>query len=221
MWWRSVDRQLSRTCNSRCTPKPAGAAGRRERCSYRASSLGRKQQPSWRPCRAMSCSTGSLGSTGLPATLAALEAGRILALANKESLVVGGPLVTQAAKPGQIVAVDSEHSALAQCLRGGAASEVDRLILTASGGPFRGLSREQMRDVTPNQALAHPTWNMGRVITTNSATLVNKGWSCWRPTCCTAWTWTGSMSSSTLSRSCIPWCSSLTGLRSRSARRRI
>ena len=118
---------------------------------------------------------GITGSTGLSATLAALEAGRILALANKESLVVGGSLVTQAAKPGQIVAVDSEHSALAQCLRGGAASEVDRLILTASGGPFRGLSREQMRDVTPNQALAHPTWNMGRVITTNSATLVNKG----------------------------------------------
>jgi 1-deoxy-D-xylulose-5-phosphate reductoisomerase len=118
---------------------------------------------------------GITGSTGLAATLAALQAGRILALANKESLVVGGPLVTRAAKPGQIVAVDSEHSALAQCLRGGAASEVDRLILTASGGPFRGLSREQMRDVTPNQALAHPTWKMGRVITTNSATLVNKG----------------------------------------------
>ena len=118
---------------------------------------------------------GITGSTGLAATLAALRAGRILALANKESLVVGGPLVTKAAKPGQIVAVDSEHSALAQCLRGGAAAEVDRLILTASGGPFRGLSREQMRDVTPNQALAHPTWNMGRVITTNSATLVNKG----------------------------------------------
>jgi 1-deoxy-D-xylulose-5-phosphate reductoisomerase len=118
---------------------------------------------------------GMTGSTGLTATLAALEAGRILALANKESLVVGGPLVTQAAKPGQIVAVDSEHSALAQCLRGGAAAEVDRLILTASGGPFRGLTRGQMSNVTPDQALAHPTWNMGRVITTNSATLVNKG----------------------------------------------
>jgi 1-deoxy-D-xylulose-5-phosphate reductoisomerase len=118
---------------------------------------------------------GITGSTGLTATLAALGAGRILALANKESLVVGGPLVTQAAKPGQIVAVDSEHSALAQCLRGGAAAEVDRLILTASGGPFRGLTREQMSNVTPDQALAHPTWNMGRVITTNSATLVNKG----------------------------------------------
>ena len=118
---------------------------------------------------------GITGSTGLAATLAALEAGRILALANKESLVVGGPLVTRAAEPGQIVAVDSEHSALAQCLRGGAASEVDRLILTASGGPFRGMTREQMVNVTPDQALAHPTWNMGRVVTTNSATLVNKG----------------------------------------------
>ena len=118
---------------------------------------------------------GITGSTGLAATLAALRAGRILALANKESLVVGGALVTRAARPGQIVAVDSEHSALAQCLRGGSAAEVDRLILTASGGPFRGLSREQMSNVTPDQALAHPTWNMGRVITTNSATLVNKG----------------------------------------------
>jgi 1-deoxy-D-xylulose-5-phosphate reductoisomerase len=118
---------------------------------------------------------GITGSTGLAATLAALRAGRILALANKESLVVGGPLVTRAARPNQIVAVDSEHSALAQCLRGGAAREVDRLILTASGGPFRGLTRDQMRDVTPDQALAHPTWRMGRVITTNSATLVNKG----------------------------------------------
>ena len=118
---------------------------------------------------------GITGSTGLAATLAALRAGRILALANKESLVVGGQLVTRAAQPGQIVAVDSEHSALAQCLRGGAEREVDRLILTASGGPFRGLTREQMTDVTPDQALAHPTWNMGRVITTNSATLVNKG----------------------------------------------
>jgi 1-deoxy-D-xylulose-5-phosphate reductoisomerase len=118
---------------------------------------------------------GITGSTGLTATLAALRAGRVLALANKESLVVGGPLVTRAAGPDQIVAVDSEHSALAQCLRGGSATEVDRLILTASGGPFRGMTRQEMIKVTPDQALAHPTWNMGRVITTNSATLVNKG----------------------------------------------
>jgi 1-deoxy-D-xylulose-5-phosphate reductoisomerase len=118
---------------------------------------------------------GITGSTGLAPTLAALRAGSILALANKESLVVGGPLVTSVAADGQIVAVDSEHSALAQCLRGGAAGEVERLILTASGGPFRGWSREQMAGVTPAQALAHPTWDMGRMVTTNSATLVNKG----------------------------------------------
>jgi 1-deoxy-D-xylulose-5-phosphate reductoisomerase len=115
------------------------------------------------------------GSIGLRPTLAALAAGRVLALANKESLIVGGPLVTAAARPGQIVPVDSEHSAIAQCLRGGSADEVRRLVLTASGGPFRGRTREQMRDVTPAQALAHPTWDMGQVITTNSATLVNKG----------------------------------------------
>jgi 1-deoxy-D-xylulose-5-phosphate reductoisomerase len=118
---------------------------------------------------------GITGSTGLAATLAALRAGSILALANKESLVVGGPLVTRAAAKGQIVPVDSEHSALAQCLRGGTAAEVDRLILTASGGPFRGRTRDQLADVTPAQALAHPTWDMGLMVTTNSATLVNKG----------------------------------------------
>ena len=118
---------------------------------------------------------GITGASGLAPTLAALEAGTILALANKESLVIGGRLVTSAAAEGQMVAVDSEHSALAQCLRGGAAAEVDRLILTASGGPFRGRTPEQMTDVTPAEALAHPTWDMGRVITTNSATLVNKG----------------------------------------------
>ena len=118
---------------------------------------------------------GITGSAGLGATLTTLAQGTTLALANKESLVIGGRLVTDAAADGQIVAVDSEHSAIAQCLRGGTAGEVDRLIVTASGGPFRGLTREQMADATPEQALAHPTWNMGRVITTNSATLVNKG----------------------------------------------
>ena len=118
---------------------------------------------------------GITGSTGLAPTLAALRAGAVLALANKESLVVGGPLVLAAAAPGQIVAVDSEHSAIAQCLRGGREVEVDRLVLTASGGPFRGRTRAELADVTPAQALAHPTWDMGRVITTNSATLVNKG----------------------------------------------
>jgi len=115
------------------------------------------------------------GAAGLRATLAALEAGRTLALANKESLIIGGPLVTSRAKPGQIVPVDSEHSTLAQCLRAGANSEVKRLILTASGGPFRGWPRERLESVTPEQALAHPTWKMGPLVTTNSATLVNKG----------------------------------------------
>ena len=118
---------------------------------------------------------GITGSIGLAPTLAALRAGNTLALANKESLIVGGPLVKALAAPGQLVPVDSEHSALAQCLRGGRAPEVRRLVVTASGGPFRGLSRAQLHDVTPAQALAHPTWDMGRVVTTNSATLVNKG----------------------------------------------
>jgi 1-deoxy-D-xylulose-5-phosphate reductoisomerase len=118
---------------------------------------------------------GITGSIGLAPTLATLNTGKTLALANKESLIVGGKLVTDAAAPGQIVPVDSEHSALAQCLLGGTAQEVRKLILTASGGPFRGWSREQMESVTPQQALAHPTWVMGKVVTTNSATLVNKG----------------------------------------------
>ena len=118
---------------------------------------------------------GITGSIGLGPTLAALEEGRTLALANKESLVAGGPLVKAAAAPGQIVPVDSEHSALAQCLRGGSPQEVRRLVLTASGGPFRGRTREELRDVTVQQALAHPTWDMGPVVTINSATLVNKG----------------------------------------------
>jgi 1-deoxy-D-xylulose-5-phosphate reductoisomerase len=118
---------------------------------------------------------GITGSIGLAPTLATLNSGKTLALANKESLIVGGRLVTDAAAPGQIVPVDSEHSALAQCLLGGTAQEVRKLILTASGGPFRGWSREQLQDVTPAQALAHPTWVMGKVVTTNSATMVNKG----------------------------------------------
>jgi 1-deoxy-D-xylulose-5-phosphate reductoisomerase len=118
---------------------------------------------------------GITGSIGLAPTLATLRTGKTLALANKESLIVGGRLVTDAAKPGQIVPVDSEHSALAQCLLAGTTAEVRKLILTASGGPFRGWSREQLESVTPEQALNHPTWVMGKVVTTNSATLVNKG----------------------------------------------
>jgi 1-deoxy-D-xylulose-5-phosphate reductoisomerase len=115
------------------------------------------------------------GSRGLAPTLAALHTGATLALANKESLVAGGPLVTRAATPGQIVPVDSEHSAIAQCLRSGTAGEVDRIVLTASGGPFRGRSRAQLAEVALDDALAHPTWAMGPVVTLNSSTLVNKG----------------------------------------------
>lgn len=118
---------------------------------------------------------GITGAAGLEPTLATLGAGTSLALANKESLVIGGTLVTDAAAPGQIIAVDSEHSAFAQALRAGRADEVRKLILTASGGPFRGRTRDQLRGITPEQAMAHPTWRMGRVITVNSATLVNKG----------------------------------------------
>jgi len=118
---------------------------------------------------------GVTGSRGLAPTLAVLRSGATLALANKESLVAGGTLVTSAAAPGQIVPVDSEHSALAQCLRAGNAGEVARLVLTASGGPFRGRRRDELDGVSAEQALAHPTWRMGPVVTVNSATLVNKG----------------------------------------------
>ena len=116
-----------------------------------------------------------VGSLGLGATIATLETGKRLALANKESLVAGGELVMRMAKPGQIVPVDSEHSAMAQCLRSGTTTEVDRLVLTCSGGPFRGWAREQLMSATPEQAAAHPTWSMGQMNTLNSATLVNKG----------------------------------------------
>ncbi|WP_214106310.1 1-deoxy-D-xylulose-5-phosphate reductoisomerase [Acrocarpospora catenulata] len=123
---------------------------------------------------------GITGALGLTSTLAALEAGRVLALANKESLIIGGPLVKRLAKPGQLLPVDSEHSALAQCLWASGPAGTDlkavrRLVVTASGGPFRGRTREELADVTPEMALNHPTWNMGPVITINSATLVNKG----------------------------------------------
>ena len=114
------------------------------------------------------------GSVGLLPTLAALRSGARLALANKESLVVGGDLVTGAAAPGQILPVDSEHTAIAQALAGVRHDQIDHLVVTASGGPFRGRTRAELDGVTPEQALAHPTWSMGRVITTNSATLVNK-----------------------------------------------
>ncbi|MDR1355636.1 MAG: 1-deoxy-D-xylulose-5-phosphate reductoisomerase [Propionibacteriaceae bacterium] len=118
---------------------------------------------------------GITGAAGLSATLAALQAGKTLALANKESLVIGGSLVCAAAAEGQIVPVDSEHSAIAQSLRAGEHGEISRILLTASGGPFRGYSLDELAVVTPAQALQHPTWNMGRVVSINSATMVNKG----------------------------------------------
>jgi 1-deoxy-D-xylulose-5-phosphate reductoisomerase len=140
--------------------------------ALRAQASGTAHDATW-PCDVVL--NAVTGAVGLAATLAALEAGRTLALANKESLIVGGPLVAGKAAPGQIVPVDSEHSAIAQCLRGGRASEVGRLVLTASGGPFLGRGKAELEHVTPAQALAHPNWNMGPVVTINSATLVNKG----------------------------------------------
>ena len=118
-----------------------------------------------------------VGSAGLVPTVAALGEGIDLALANKESLVVGGELVTQLAEAtgAQIIPVDSEHSALFQLLASEPAGTVDRLVLTASGGPFRGMRRERLMNVTVEQALAHPTWEMGGKITIDSATLMNKG----------------------------------------------
>jgi 1-deoxy-D-xylulose-5-phosphate reductoisomerase len=118
-----------------------------------------------------------VGFAGLPATIAALESGKRLALANKESLIAGGPVVRAARERGggEIVPVDSEHSALYQCLRSGDRGEVRNLILTASGGPFRGRTREQLASVTVEDALQHPTWTMGAKITIDSSTLMNKG----------------------------------------------
>jgi 1-deoxy-D-xylulose-5-phosphate reductoisomerase len=123
---------------------------------------------------------GITGAVGLEPTLAALHAGTPVALANKESLIIGGDLVVAAAetaggRESHLIPVDSEHSALAQCLRGGRRDEVGRLVLTASGGPFRGRTPEELRGVTVEDALAHPTWDMGPVVTLNSATLMNKG----------------------------------------------
>jgi 1-deoxy-D-xylulose-5-phosphate reductoisomerase len=118
-----------------------------------------------------------VGAAGLGPTVAALGEGVDLALANKESLVVGGELVTQLAEAtgAQIIPVDSEHSALAQLIASEGAGTVERLVLTASGGPFRGRSRAELEGVTVEQALAHPTWDMGGKITIDSATLMNKG----------------------------------------------
>ena len=118
---------------------------------------------------------GITGAAGLPATISALKSGAKLALANKESLVIGGKLVLDIAAKDQIIPVDSEHSALAQCLRGENKSQIKKLILTASGGPFRGKSKSELEKVTLEETLKHPTWAMGQVVTINSATLMNKG----------------------------------------------
>lgn len=117
-----------------------------------------------------------VGAAGLEASLASLRAGKRLALANKESLVVGGPLVMEALRAGggELVPIDSEHSAILQCLQGARSAEVERLILTASGGPFRDRDPESLAEVTPAEALRHPTWEMGAKITIDSATLANK-----------------------------------------------
>jgi len=118
-----------------------------------------------------------VGFAGLPATIGALEAGKRLALANKESLISAGPVVAKAraAGGGEIVPVDSEHSAIWQCLRSGRGTEVGRIILTASGGPFRGRTASELASVTRADALKHPTWTMGAKITIDSSTLMNKG----------------------------------------------
>jgi len=150
----------------------SGAAGRRQLPKVLAGPQAVAEMAAWPADVVLNAVTGA---AGLAATLSALDAGRVLALANKESLIMGGQLVAGRAAPGQLVPVDSEHSTIAQCLRGGAPREVRRLIVTASGGPFLHRSRAELADVTPEQALAHPTWNMGPVITINSATLVNKG----------------------------------------------
>lgn len=120
---------------------------------------------------------GVVGFAGLPATLAALKAGKRLALANKESLIAGGPVVARAREHGggEIIPVDSEHSAIYQALRAGKPSEIRRILVTASGGPFRGKLQKDLAHVTTAEALAHPTWNMGPKITIDSSTLMNKG----------------------------------------------
>ncbi len=154
----------------------AGLAEQAERFGVAATALGAEDAESLvRDVDADVVMNGITGAAGLGPTLAALEAGRVLALANKESLIIGGPVVKPLMAPGRVLPVDSEHSALAQCLAAGTHGEVRRLVVTASGGPFRGRTAVELQDVTPAQALAHPTWDMGPMVTTNSATLVNKG----------------------------------------------
>jgi len=116
-----------------------------------------------------------VGAAGLRASYETLKAGKVLALANKESLVVGGDLIMPLATPETLLPIDSEHGAIYQCLLGEEMPEVSRLWLTASGGPFRGKTLDELRDITPQAALAHPTWNMGAKISIDSSTLMNKG----------------------------------------------
>ncbi len=154
----------------------AGLAAQAERFGVRATALGAEAAEALvRDVEADVVVNGITGAAGLGPTIAALEGDAVLALANKESLIIGGPVVKPLVAPGRLVPVDSEHSAIAQCLASGTHAEVRRLVLTASGGPFRGRTRESLADVTPAEALAHPTWDMGLMVTTNSSTLVNKG----------------------------------------------
>ena len=126
------------------------------------------------------CLNSVVGMVGLQPTLAAIEAGKTIALANKETLVTGGELVMQSAKEKgvRILPVDSEHSAIFQCLQGYSGRELNKILLTASGGPFFGKTREELARVTVEQALRHPNWSMGAKITIDSATLMNKGFGC-------------------------------------------
>lgn len=121
--------------------------------------------------------TAMVGFSGLKPTISAISAGKTIALANKETLVVAGELITSLAleKRAAVLPVDSEHSAIFQCLNGEGTNRIEKILLTASGGPFRNFSSEQLRGVTPAQALAHPNWNMGEKVTIDSSTLMNKG----------------------------------------------
>ncbi|MEJ5927014.1 1-deoxy-D-xylulose-5-phosphate reductoisomerase [Corynebacterium sp. H128] len=165
-------RELGLSASQVCVARPEAAAQVSEALG------GRVLEHAHELVDAIDCDTvlnALVGSMGLRSTLAALDRGATLALANKESLVAGGHIVLERAQPGQLVPVDSEHSAMAQCLMSGRRDEVARFVLTASGGPFRGWNREEMWEITPEQAAQHPTWSMGQMNTLNSATLINKG----------------------------------------------
>ena len=159
--WPSHAVRRSRTCSSRCMPRRSSAAITTATSSCRGSSADPTRPSSAPGCRATSCSTRSTAPRGSRPPWSRSQAGATLALANKESLIIGGDLVTSLAKPGQIVPVDSEHSALAQCLRGGRADEVRKLVITASGGPFRGRTRAELADGDPRARRWHTrpgTW---------------------------------------------------------------